>query len=343
MRGPLRIECLRSSAELARLERIWNPLLRRTACNCIFLTWEWVSRWWWAFGEPFSLRVVVVRDERGEIVGIAPLIINAERRLMLLGQAGETRAEQLDLLVVRGLESEVTPRICRYALRELSDEWETLSFERVLQDSPNLRPMLEALNRDPWKARVVRRESAPYIKLDGSWDEYLAGRTKSFRNNWRRSSRRLDQRGEVSVLVAGDDLPFQEAFAHLIRLHRERWGDDKGKFRTERYLRFHEALARELLQKGLLCLLLLAVHGRVVAVSYDFVYSGKVWAMQGGWDPNFAHERVGSLLLGEAVRWAIRNGQSEYDLLGGSDAYKRWWATHERVMVYLDAIRPRTR
>ena len=324
---------------MTQLEGPWNLLLRRSASDSLFLCWEWVSHWWRIFGKGRSLRFLVARGEGDEVLGIAPLILDGQRRLMFLGQAGETRAEQLDFLVVRGQENEVTPLLCQYVINELAEEWDFLSFERILQTSPNLRLMLRSFNQEPWKARVVRLERSPYIKLGESWAEYLATRKKSFRTQWRNTSRRLHRRGKERLLLAGDDLPFEETFAQLVRLHRKRWGDGEGSFRSEKYLRFHRAFAHELMAKDQLCLLLLTVDDRPVAANYDFVCSGKVWGMQSGWDPDFAHERVGTKVLGEAIRWAIRQRYREYDLLGGTEAYKKRWATDERTMVYLFAAR----
>ncbi|MGV2434949.1 MAG UNVERIFIED_CONTAM: hypothetical protein LVT10_08765 [Anaerolineae bacterium] len=46
------------------LKTEWNPLLRRSYADSIFMTWEWCSTWWQAY-QPGGLWVHAVQSERG--------------------------------------------------------------------------------------------------------------------------------------------------------------------------------------------------------------------------------------------------------------------------------------
>ena len=59
--------------------------------------------------------------------------------------------------------------------------------------------------------------------------------------------------------------------------------------------------------------------------------------MQGGWSPEYAAKRVGTLLTGKVIEWGIEHGLCEYDFLGGDSDYKRRWSNGERLMTNLTA------
>jgi CelD/BcsL family acetyltransferase involved in cellulose biosynthesis len=128
----------------------------------------------------------------------------------------------------------------------------------------------------------------------------------------------------------------------LASLNRERWQEEGSSFRTERYHKFHTELARRLAERGWLWLSVLTIDGEPAAARYDFVYGGKVWCMQGGWKPSLRNANLGTIMTGEVIDWAIRNGIREYDFLGGEDHYKRRWANAERTLSDIEAFNPGT-
>ena len=55
----MRIVELREEAALANLRTEWDALLALSASRTIFLTWEWLSAWWRAYGTPGDLRILL--------------------------------------------------------------------------------------------------------------------------------------------------------------------------------------------------------------------------------------------------------------------------------------------
>ena len=344
------IRCHRTSEALHALAPRWNALLARSASDAIFLTWEWISTWWEVFGPRFELLLLTAEDDDGELVGIAPTMVGPRRSasgltfraLMLIGQRADTFAEYLDFIVERGRESDVTSAFCDFLQRELAAEWDFIFFERILTSSPNLPILKRRTSPLHFVALGERKLRSPHITLDGSWSELLAGKSRNFRNQWNNSWNRLRAEGEVQLLFGGSDVPLSTAFAELTRLHRERWDDESASFTSEDYLAFHERLCARLHPKGWLLLLLLSVNGRNVAVRYDYAYGGKLWCMQGGWSPEYAAKRVGTLLTGKVIEWGIEHGLREYDFLGGEADYKLRWSNGERWMTNLTACNTHT-
>jgi CelD/BcsL family acetyltransferase involved in cellulose biosynthesis len=344
------IRCHRTTDALHALAPHWNALLQRSRSDSIFLTWEWISTWWEVFGHRFDLLVLTAEDADGRLLGIAPTMVGRRRTasrltfraLMIVGQRGDTLAEYLDFIVEPGHEREVTAAFSGFFRRELAAEWDFMAFERILTTSPNL-PTLEAtMHRPRFVAARDARLKSPHVTLAESWPALLASKSRNFRAQWNNSWNRLHAEGRVEFLFGGTDMPLETALAEVTRLHRERWREKSASFKTDEYLAFHERLCARLHANGWLLLLLLAVDGKNVAVRYDYVYAGKLWCMQGGWSPEWAAKRVGTLLTGKVIEWGIAHGLAEYDFLGGDSEYKRRWATGERVMTNLTACNTAT-
>ena len=71
----MRVVEIRSEACIAGLEARLGRALLESAADTIFLTWEWVSAWWSAYGKPGELRIFVAFDDHDVLRGIAPVAL----------------------------------------------------------------------------------------------------------------------------------------------------------------------------------------------------------------------------------------------------------------------------
>ena len=330
------VACIKDWNEIQQLAPEWNCLLARTRSNSVFLSWEWMASWWPVFGDRFELRLLTWRDQDQKLIGIAPLMIGKERlfrrdfrALMIIGQKGDTLAECLDFFVDEAAEVTVINDFLDYITGPMRSEWDVLFFERVLETSP----MFNILRKYFPDGIADGELKSPFLTLKSSWNDLIGGKSRNFRNQWNNSWNRLMKQGDVKFLFAGTDVPLDVAMGEVARLHRQRWGSESASFKTDKYLRFHNDLAKRFQENGWLCLMLVAVNGEHIAARYDFSYGGKVWCIQGGWNESYDHMRVGTVLTGKVIEWGIQRGQKEYDFLGGDSDYKRRWADGERTML----------
>src|SRR5215467_7022622 len=103
------VESQRES-ELHGLRDQWQLLVSESAANTIFLTWEWITAWWSAYGAPGELRILTAFDEAGHLRGIAPLRTQVVhkygqsfRALSFIGD-GSNDSDYLDFIVAPGYE-----------------------------------------------------------------------------------------------------------------------------------------------------------------------------------------------------------------------------------------------
>src|ERR1700730_16110488 len=69
----MRIVELRAEAEFTNLRAQWDALLAASASDTIFLTREWLTAWWTAYGSPGDLRILLAYDDANTLRGMAPL------------------------------------------------------------------------------------------------------------------------------------------------------------------------------------------------------------------------------------------------------------------------------
>src|SRR5438067_1014538 len=113
---------IRREEDLDSLQPAWNELVSQSTSGTTFLTWEWISAWWSAYGTPGDLRVLLFSDENGALRGIAPLRMVSLRRygqtmpaLSFVGYApSECDSDYLDLIVSPGWEKEVAEAFYKY-------------------------------------------------------------------------------------------------------------------------------------------------------------------------------------------------------------------------------------
>lgn len=342
----LDVVCIDDEHAFAELGSVWNDLLRRSETDCFFQTWEWISTWWEIYGRSYQPHILVARDRADRLCGIAPLMTGPGpgkigrhfRYLMFLGQNEDATPEYLDFIIESGREDEVTTAFCDYLATTRKGAWDLLLLEHMLTSSPNLNALLRGFGGHGVEIGIRSQVACPYTALPDSWTAFLQSRSKHFRKRVKYRARQLAKEGEVRYCFVDRDIPLDQAFAHLVRLNRSRWGEEGESFCSASYTEFHRRLCHLLLERGWLILVLMSVDDTVVATEYNYGYAGKIWGNQGGWLLDWADKGVASVLTAQIMQWGIEQGYQEYDFMGGESEYKYKWATAERQMVDLEAI-----
>jgi CelD/BcsL family acetyltransferase involved in cellulose biosynthesis len=326
----LTIETLTSIEQLRSLEPEWNELLRSAAANTVFLTWEWVFTWWCVYGKSAFLNVLVVRDH-GLLVGIAPLKRVAVR---VLGQA-------FDRIEFIGSGSDVTPEYLDVLVRQGYEAAATTAFAESLADEPrphvvDLRPLrpdavvvthLEVKLATRGTCRRLVDAVCPVLDLPASADAFMKGRSRNYRKKVGEYQRRCHRELAARVRMSASREDVRRDVSTLGALHRKRWGAKTRSFLTDEYVQFHQDLAERALDRGWIRLFALESGSRTLAMLYCFSYDGHYYYYQAGWDPDYARNRVGLVLMHEAILQAIADGARVFDFLRGDESYKGRWAT----------------
>jgi CelD/BcsL family acetyltransferase involved in cellulose biosynthesis len=293
----------------------WTRLAE--ASGNLFSTWEWASVWWRHLGDGRALHLVGARSDAGELAAILPFYLSRDRPLRVLRFVGHGPADRLEPVCAPADRSLAADAV-RQALRERLGGWHVAVADRL----PGEEGWPELLGE-----RVLRTEPSPVLVTEGrDWDAFLASRSKNFRDQARRRERKLAKAHELSYRLTADPEELERDYATLVRLHRERWGEESSSFVGVREA-LHLDFARAALERGWLRLWTLELDGRPVAAWLGFRFGGAEWYYQAGRDPALEREAVGFVLMAHTVREALNDGVSEYRLLLGGEAYKDRFAS----------------
>jgi CelD/BcsL family acetyltransferase involved in cellulose biosynthesis len=344
----LSVQRTESTADFAALKAEWSELLEASAADGLFLTWDWLYTWWRHVAGGRELFLLTVR--RGsELVAIAPLALAPARlerlvpfrSLEFLG-AGTIGSDYLDLIARREWEDSAVVAISEY----LKQQRLMLQLDRVSRASSLASRLAVRLGPAGWTFREGATEVCPFIRLGAhTWESYLGTLSSAHRYNFQRRLKNLRRRYTVEFDRVATEEDRGPALARLLELHEARWRSRGGStaFCSDGLASFHDELTARALAHGWLRLFELRLDGQAAASLYGFRYRDTFSFYQSGFDPAYAKDSVGLVTMGLAIKSAIEEGVSEYDLLHGDEAYKFQWAGETRELTRLELYPPRWR
>jgi|GEM_PF-4220957 len=295
----------------------------------------WLLTWWEHFGSDGELRIVVGRDEAGQIRGLAPLYRD-DHQLRLLGD-GVACSDHQQLLI------------------GVTDENQTAKFVESLVERPDFSQSqlsLESIDCESTTATCLEKNTrtltltseavgSAYIDLCSDWESYLSSLSKNHRKRCRRWWRKHFESNAIQRISTRDGWNKQSAMQTLTNLHKQRrqalrqstsdsFSDPQFiDFLTDAFNRLsrHSVTTGTGVSKpmaeisGLLC------NDKVIAAEFELHSASSVNAYQSGMCPEHQSESIGSVSVLSRIRRAIEDGQVVYDFGRGLEEYKFHWGS----------------
>jgi CelD/BcsL family acetyltransferase involved in cellulose biosynthesis len=306
----------------------WDELAERVDAPP-FLRPGWTAAWAEAFGVN-DLQVVDVR-RGGELAAIMPL--DASRsgsrspvnwHTPLFGPVAIDEAARDELLL------QLFDRPCPSVELQLVD------------GSPDsIEPIVEAA-RDRQRLVLSRPVAqAPFIELDGSFEEYESGLSRNRRKGLRRHRRKLEERGSVDFTVYDGSERLDELLDQAFRIEASGWKGDAGTAISSQAdtLRFYTDIARWAADNGWLRLAFLSVDDQPIACDYALQHDGSWYSLKAGYDHEYRSYGPGALLLHEEIAHLHREGLRRMELLGTEDEFKLSWTDRSAQRSWVRAFR----
>ena len=318
-------ETITDAQAFEALELEWWTLLRRVPQATPFQSPAWLGPWWRRF-HPGALFCVAIRRD-GRLVGLAPLYIEEDgadcRRIL---PVGISISDYLDVLIDPEFEAEAGAELVAH-LRRSADRWEGWDLEELPPGAAALRlPAPEGCTED-----AQARTACPVLALPETI-EGLGGAIPARKLRKLRMARhRAERRGSFALRTVAD-ADAATFLQTLFRLHEARWnsrGED-GLFTDARLRAFQNEALPGLVRAGFVRLYAMAIDDRIVGAYYGFLERGRAYAYLGGFDPEFAYESPGTILIGHAIEEAVREGACEFHFLRGREPYKYEWGARDR-------------
>jgi len=307
-------------------ETAWDALVTRSGADALFLSWDWLTRWWRQYSAKLGLSARILAFYDGDhLVGVAPLYgrrvvrgrLVGTRSLQLMGVAWRDPAplisEYLDVIAAPEHRDAVRLECMRSLLAEA--DWTELAIGFTPAGEQWRDAFTRAAPASGHYARETDHSVSYHADLSQGFESYLRDLGQSTRRSvWNLRRRLSEEYGETRLepVAAGE---IDAAFADLDRLHQLRW--NRPAFPGER-LDFHKSFATGLASRGELAFTRLRVAGEVVSVLYDIHKGARQYNMKMGFDPNFTTRlSLGLVHFGYALEAAAARGVAVYDFLAG--------------------------
>jgi CelD/BcsL family acetyltransferase involved in cellulose biosynthesis len=317
------VEVIEDSLGFAALEEEWEGLHRQCPRATPFQSWAWLYSWWELYGDNHELRLVTVRDGRGLLVGVAPLMLEYGRGLSRLLFVGTEQTDYLDVLIRERWEDQVSEVLAR-TLGGI-DSWQVVDLQQ-------LRPGAAAWDIcRHWDGPQLRawQDSFPVIDVR-PWDELLQSLSGNLRSTVRRTLRRFEADGGRCELAGVDDA--EAAAKRLVAISREqwqeRWLETGPEHWTSRFESHIVAAARRMTARNLGGVSEFWRDGEVIIS--DFWVSGRDFVgtyMLGASREALQRYQWSSLYIWDALNIARSKNCGYLDLLRGDEPYKLRWSS----------------
>jgi len=343
-RAPLGLQFSSVTLEIKRIEprefdaqrEEWNALLERSACDSVFLRWEWIHTWWKHFQQPHRTLVILTARLEGRLVGIAPFYFETAgllRTRTLKFCSEELSPDYLDIIAEKGQEADFARSLWQY-LQEHSEDWDLISLDNLRAES--------LLATDPASFNgnvhaVVVSNRCPHITIDRPFDIYYRERPVLASFSFHKKMRHLFDKMNVKHVIASDEKCLSRQLDDLFFLHEKRAQQMhmRSNFTSEMARRFHLEVSGLFFQEQILSLHFLYDGLKPVSAYYAFIYGRKEFLYQTGFDPAYSKWSAGAVLLYFCVRRAFEDGLREFDFLKGTESYKSLWANGFRDEMQL--------
>ncbi len=340
----MKLELYQRWEEAERLAGLWNPLLRQSASDTFFLSWEWCSSWWKAYGKDRA-PYVLGAWEGSKLIGIAPLFLENQRYagqswkcLRFIGD-GSADSDYLDCFVERGYESQFAIALLEH-LDAARNSWDLIDVHGPMESSPVLAAIMLGMNERKWSV-AINGVPCLTLRLPESWEKYLQSLKPRFRTKVRSGLSFIERDLHLSPVTCTSEEQLDSWLPEFFDLHEKRWRTrgQAGVFQGNAKREFYSRISRAALQTGNLSFTRLQWGERTIAFQYGFLEGKKFLLLQEAYDPDFESLRPGLALRAFLMRDLIAAGFEEYDFLAGVAAHKLDWGTSQKQSLRMIAAK----
>ncbi len=327
-----------SLAELNSYHLQWQRLLAITPHATFFHTLHWLGAYWQHFGEHQRLRVLLVHAQ-DELVGIVPLVVRQEQTRL-----GPVRVITYPLdhwgtfYSPLGRQQALTLWAAMKHVASTARDWDLVDLRWVDRDTLDRGRTPRAMHLAGLRPSERAMHEVSKIDLTGTWQSYWNGLDGHWRNNVRRSEKRLASQGRLRYVryrpagaAHGDDDPRWDLFEACVRVARASWQHHvRGGGNTLSHPTVYPFLRdahRAAVKAGAADINLLFVDEQPVAFAYNYVWRGAVYGLRTGYHEELGRAGAGSVLMARMLQESFALGDTAFDLGPDETHIKRHWTT----------------
>lgn len=338
-----------NEAEFERLRSGWNSLVDRSPQQ-VFLRHEWFSAAWaWRRTEGAQLWIVCAYAG-DRLAGVMPLLrplspgYGGSRFLRFLSVPD---AHWCDVLV----DSEFGPSVGRAFVAHLVEraaQWDVLCLDRLDERSQAERWLAPALAEWRMAVRLDTIDCNPFVDVSSPWSNYEATLSRSLKKTRNLAANRLARSGRaqlhwVTARTAGAD-DVRRFMDDAVKISSRSWKQGTGNtLECPGPQAFIRALTEAALSADWLSLWLLRMDDAAVAMEYQLVAGGHIYALRADFDDRYKDVSPGTYLNYRLLSNLFAGGFSRYYMGPGKNAYKSRWSRTSEPVKSLTSYAPTVR
>ena len=334
----LRVEVIGNFESLVSAKSAWDRLVDLAGIDHPFLSHDWIQSWWESFGAGRKLNILLVKDGE-ELIGIAPLMMSRQRMYGIpvreLGFIYNDHTPRFDFIVARDHAS-VYEAVWGH-LSDRREEWDLLKLCQIDSGSRTLLelPLLAAASG--CQVGTWPSIESPYLRLEGSFDQYFKSLNTGLRQNLKRRMKRLEERGAVEFECVSAEEQIDSALPEAFRMEAGSWKHSAGTaIECHPELRkFYSLVAHRAARRGALYLTFLRANGQRIAFDLSLIHNNKRFILKPGYLQEYHTCSPGQQLTAMTIRDAFARGLTEIDFLGAAEAWKLSWTSERRKNYWL--------
>lgn len=335
----MQIDVIRNIEHLASLQEAWNQAVENSIFDSVFVTHEWFYSWAKNFITNDNMYIVVASD--GDmLLGIMPLLLEQYRRGIwtktILRSMSNLQTYKYNFVVRREGSNTILTNMFNYINHQLP--WTTILLDFVPGAVLNVSLLKQLQGKCFYRIHTETHMQSPYVKIEGSWEEYLTSRGKHVKKNWAHFEHKLDHEGtaEVIDITGGPDLDQQIISAFDIEKSSWKGAQHTAIADSNAESGFYLDLGKSMSKCGKFRLHFLCLNSTKIAFDYCLIHKNHFNVLKTGYNPAYAKDSPGRVLHKKILRNLFQHGTFKvYDLLGTNDAWKAEWTTEAQTLLHI--------
>lgn len=330
----MRVEEVTDRARLAALRGPWQQLVERAAQSDMFQTYEWVTSWldcFWA-GRPISFLFVWNGEE---LVGLAPLLRDRDATVACRNSMSlpvNSHSRRLGILFSGDADAILTA-ILEHTRK--SGQTVRLTLRQSLDDAPLPAALPIVARRMQLASMKLPSRTSPIVRIESSWDAYLATRPAQVARELKRKVRKIERDWKAVWTIASTPEECARALEDVWQIERRSWKEGEGTSLTseQEAVRLYQDFAPRFAAAGWLRIYLLHLNGIPVAHILGAEFRREYYALKTSYDHEYRQASPGQVLFFNALRDSFERKLTAFDFLGDESRWKSELANAERRHV----------
>lgn len=324
--------CIEKDFEkLIPISEQWNKLVEKNQTHTIFQTYEWHQCWWDIFKENHELFMVLV-EEKGELVGIAPLMMIKEKawcgNRRVLQFIGTGMSDYCDF-ILKDNNPAVIKKIMEYLFQNKS-RWDQMKLAEIPEKSESIKVIENFCKKYNGHGTFFVRDSiCPSLVIRNNQQN---ARVISNKTSLRRRQKYFMNQGQYEVFHLTDSRDILNYLKPFFEQHICRWENSgtPSLFSRRNNKLFFEALVKKMCMKKWIIFTVIRSKGITIAFHFGFDYNNVILWYKPTYNPAFSRHSPGQVLLKELLDYAIAEQKDEFDFTVGNEPFKKRFSNRIR-------------